>query len=450
MSEGAGFGTSEISKVGRLHRFYLYLGEKTPGLDTRNKDGYLRMKRKALLYTVVGAIAAILLFAGCASSPEAAQETAAETEAPETPPEEVEGAPLPEEAEGDEEVQAVTVIPLAGSFSPEHSEEIGFAVTPGAPGEPDSYELAILNEAGETVATVSGTGVPPEQLGWNGRVDGAVAEEGRYNARFTVIYEDGREESLTSRPFLIDMTAPDLSLSFGNTPFSPDGDRRNEEVIITLSDEDASPIVRWEFVIVSTEGERLATFNDESDLPRTARWNGRGRGGVIVEPATEYRVEAVATDEAGNSGRGERGFMTDIFVSPEGDRLRVDVPAIQFPPYSAEAMATSGETLEINRRVIEGVARALRQFPSYNILIQGHANLINYDDPEAARIEQQEVLLPLSRQRAEMVRRALIERGIEAGRLEIEAVGANQPAAPFDDPDARFRNRRVVFYLQRQ
>jgi outer membrane protein OmpA-like peptidoglycan-associated protein len=113
-------------------------------------------------------------------------------------------------------------------------------------------------------------------------------------------------------------------------------------------------------------------------------------------------------------------------------------------------MATSGETLELNRRVIEGVAAALSRFPSYNILIQGHANLINFDDPEAARIEQQEVLLPLSRRRAEMVRQALVQRGIQASRLEIEAVGANQPAAPFDDPDARHRNRRVVFYLDRR
>lgn len=398
--------------------------------------------------TVVALIILIaLLIAGCASSPESAPQdpsaTETQAEAGETPPE-------PEERSGDGEARAATVIPLRGSFSPEHADEIGFAVTPGAPGEPDSYELEILNQEGEAVAKVGGSGLPPEELGWDGRIEGEIAPEGRYNARFTVVYDDGREESLTSRPFLIDLTPPSLSLAFGNTPFSPDGDRRNEEVIITLSDEDASPIVSWEFVVVSTDGRRLATFNDESDLPRTARWNGRGRGGVIVEPATEYRVEAVATDEAGNVGTGERGFMTDIFVSPEGNRLRVDVPAIEFPPYSAEAMATSGETLELNRRVIEGVAAALSRFPSYNILIQGHANLINFDDPEAARIEQQEVLLPLSRRRAEMVRQALVQRGIQASRLEIEAVGANQPAAPFDDPDARHRNRRVVFYLDRR
>lgn len=405
----------------------------------------MQMSRTLFLLVIVG----VLLLSGCASAPESAPEEGEDTQA-QAGTEETEGASQAETPEREGEARAATVIPLRGSFSPEHSEEIGFALTPGAPGEPASYELAILNAEGEAVATISGSGVPPEEAGWDGRVDGAIAPEGRYNARLTVTYADGREESLTSRPFLLDLTPPVLSLAFGNTPFSPDGDRRNEEVIITLSDEDASPIVSWEFVVVSPEGEQLATFNAESDLPRTARWNGRGRGGVIVEPATEYRVRAVATDEAGNVGTGERGFMTDIFVTAEGDRLRVNVPAIQFPPYSAEAMATSGETLEINRRVIEGVARALSQFPSYNILIQGHANLINYDDPEAARVEQEEVLIPLSRRRAQMVRQALVERGIDRRRLETEAVGASQPAAPFDDPDARYRNRRVVFYLQRQ
>ena len=404
------------------------------------------MRKRTLIILVLG----VALFWGCASAPEQApQEGAVESSAPESTSEEVETTAAAESAPQEED-QAVTVIPLRGSFSPENSEAIDFAVSPGDLGEPEEYELTLLNADEESVARISGTGTPPEELSWDGLVDGEIAPEGRYRARFLVVYADGSEQEALSRPFLIDLTSPTLALSFSNTPFSPDGDRQNEEVIITLSDEDASPIVSWEFIVRDGDGTDLARFNDESDLPRTARWNGRGRGGIIVEPATEYRVFARAVDDAGNVGTTERGFMTDIFVTAEGDRLRVNVPAIQFPPYSAEAMATSGETLELNRRVIEGVAGALRQFPSYNILIQGHANQVNYEDPEAARLEQAQVLIPLSRSRAEMVRRALVERGIDRDRLEIEAVGASQPAAPFDDPNARHRNRRVVFYLQRR
>jgi outer membrane protein OmpA-like peptidoglycan-associated protein len=48
--------------------------------------------------------------------------------------------------------------------------------------------------------------------------------------------------------------------------------------------------------------------------------------------------------------------------------------------------------------------------------------------------------------RAEAVRRGLIDRGIDPGRLEVGGVGAADPLVPFDGTDL-LRNRRIELYL---
>jgi outer membrane protein OmpA-like peptidoglycan-associated protein len=71
-------------------------------------------------------------------------------------------------------------------------------------------------------------------------------------------------------------------------------------------------------------------------------------------------------------------------------------------------------------------------------------------DPEEARREQIEELLPLSTRRAERVMEALIDRGIERNRLNAEGVGGSQPLVAFDDAENRWKNRRVEFILEKK
>jgi outer membrane protein OmpA-like peptidoglycan-associated protein len=83
---------------------------------------------------------------------------------------------------------------------------------------------------------------------------------------------------------------------------------------------------------------------------------------------------------------------------------------------------------------IDAVAKLMRQQYRRRILIEGHTDNIG---SEAAN-EQ------LSLQRAEAVERALIDRGINAGRLHIRGLGESQPAHDNDTEEGRRNNRRVV------
>lgn len=99
---------------------------------------------------------------------------------------------------------------------------------------------------------------------------------------------------------------------------------------------------------------------------------------------------------------------------------------------------------ELNRDVVaasslvllDSVAATLKAHPELSrLVIEGHT-----DDLGPAAFNR-----TLSQRRAEAVRRALIERGIDAARLDAKGFGPDRPLTPNTDAAARERNRRVEF-----
>ncbi len=62
--------------------------------------------------------------------------------------------------------------------------------------------------------------------------------------------------------------------------------------------------------------------------------------------------------------------------------------------------------------------------------------------------EHEEVLLPLSEERAEVIMEALIDRGVDEDRLSAVGRGGSEPLVPHDDTENRWKNRRVEFELE--
>ena len=89
----------------------------------------------------------------------------------------------------------------------------------------------------------------------------------------------------------------------------------------------------------------------------------------------------------------------------------------------------------------------LRKYNTYFIRIEGHAVSVYWDDPERAKNEQENELVPLSKARAETVKQALVALGIDADRIQVEGIGGAKPVVAHGDIENRWKNRRVEFIL---
>jgi outer membrane protein OmpA-like peptidoglycan-associated protein len=87
---------------------------------------------------------------------------------------------------------------------------------------------------------------------------------------------------------------------------------------------------------------------------------------------------------------------------------------------------------------VERIARLLRQKPRALVTIEGHT-----DDIGSASYN-----LVLSKARAETVRNALIEKGVDRDRLDVLAMGEMSPVAYNLSEDGRAQNRRVEVIIR--
>ncbi|MBK1667770.1 peptidoglycan-associated lipoprotein [Rhodovibrio sodomensis] len=137
----------------------------------------------------------------------------------------------------------------------------------------------------------------------------------------------------------------------------------------------------------------------------------------------------------GGSGAGSGSVSSQNMAGPEpgtqehlvvnvGDRVFFGFDEYQL---SSEAQAT-----------VEKLAAWLKQHPSKQVTIEGHA------DERGTR----EYNLALGAQRANAVRDYLIVMGIDPNRVETVSFGEERPAVPGSNEDAWAQNRRAVFVVQ--
>ncbi len=84
------------------------------------------------------------------------------------------------------------------------------------------------------------------------------------------------------------------------------------------------------------------------------------------------------------------------------------------------------------------VATALLDGPAWRGRVQGHSDASTADNDAAAA---------LAAQRALGVRDALVQRGLPAAVLDVEAWGARAPLVANDTPEGRAQNRRIELWL---
>jgi flagellar hook assembly protein FlgD len=324
-----------------------------------------------------------------------------------------------------------------------------------------SWRFSLVDASGAEAASFSGAGADmPARLTWNGKNSAGGIVEGNYTGIFRVDYAKGDRVEAKTGTLAVDVTGPVVELALSPPYFSPDNDGVDDELSMSLAVKDASELAGWkleidEASIEETPGaapkERLFASWSGTGIPASLiTWDGKSTKGELVESATDYPLYLDVADIYGNKTRVKGIVAVDVLVIREGDRLKIKVPSIVFRANFADFVGLDPDTVAKNQKVIGRIAEILNKFKDYRIAIEGHANSIGkIYGYTAAKItdEEQKELVPLSTNRADLVRKMLVTAGVDARRLTVLGRGSSEPVVDFKDAVNRWKNRRVEFIL---
>lgn len=329
-------------------------------------------------------------------------------------------------------------------------EEISFNTIINRTEGLQSWFLELVDSRGTVQRRFEGQERIPKRIVWDGTNENGEYVEGSYTARFGASYRKGNEPRAQSLPFVLDRTAPETEVNLSPVPFSPDNDGVDDELNISIQVDEQSSVEDWTFTIYDPRGNVFKEFSGTGKPAETLIWDGRSDDGELVQSAMDYPYELTVTDELENTSVTEGEISVDVLVVREDGQLKIKISNINFQPNSAEFIQDDPEIAERNQFVLDRVAEILQKYRQYEITIEGHAVITKWYDEELAQQEQEEELLPLSRERAKRVLEALAERGVSRNRLNAVGVGGDDPLVPHSDLENRWKNRRVEFILEKE
>lgn len=343
----------------------------------------------------------------------------------------------------------VTVSPDLEQFSPEGDEDHRRLTIRQESSEALRWTGRIIPEDGEdSILSRTWDEELAGEFTWNGQTEsGESAASGHYRYVLSARDRAGNTARVESDPFLLDREAPALEVAIDPVPFNS-GAEEEKELRFTVDASDRTGIENWTITIRDPEGNRFARIEGQGEPEDTISWDGRSDRGDLPESLREYAATVTVTNTVGNRSSTERTIPIGLIVEIDdaGD-TRLRVTGIHFAPFEAEFIDLDDpEVVETNRKTLDTVAEFLAEFPDQDVRIEGHAVHIFFAE-ERARREQEEVLLPLSTDRAAAIRDALVERGIAEERLSTEGYGGSNPVVPHDDMENRWKNRRVEFVM---
>lgn len=227
--------------------------------------------------------------------------------------------------------------------------------------------------------------------------------------------------------------------------FTPDGDGDADEMIFKtkVKYDKGAEGKSWKLKITTDVGGKertLKTFKGIGVPPAKIVWKGEGDDGVSrIMSATDYKAIFTVEDSKGNVTTKEEDISSGILVKEDGKFYKIQVPSIEFDANKATFDTLDQKTKNRNEMILNMVAKSLKKYGKYKVIVQGHAN--NVTGTEEEEVNE---LIPLSSERAEVIKDILIQKGVKKENLTSEGKGGREPIA---SGDQSWRNRRVEFVL---
>ena len=122
---------------------------------------------------------------------------------------------------------------------------------------------------------------------------------------------------------------------------------------------------------------------------------------------------------------------------PEPEIEEVVIETIDFNAQDIQFEINSANLKRSSIEKLDNIVEIMKEFPTAEFTIYGYTDITGPDDFN----------LQLSKERAQAVKDYLVEKGINANRLEAGGFGEQNPIAPNDTPEGREKNRRVEIKL---
>ncbi len=142
---------------------------------------------------------------------------------------------------------------------------------------------------------------------------------------------------------------------------------------------------------------------------------------AVVEPAQQPQAAPVQTAAPDTDPAPQADVCADAFAEA------LDGTTINFARASAVIQKES-------RALLDKLASIAKRCKGYRLTVEGHTDLTG--SPAANRT--------LSKKRAEAVRWALIDRGIDMDHIAAEGFGASRPLENATNEEANAKNRRIA------
>jgi flagellar hook assembly protein FlgD len=347
---------------------------------------------------------------------------------------------------------SVSITPKRAGFSPNGDnamDAVELALTYGQPQAVRSWKVEIIgaDQAVKTYMGDSATLLP--SVSWDGKKsDGTLADEGSYTATLAVEYGTMfKAITVKSAPFVLDLSAPMGSITLSQPLFSPI--ESNPTLTITVdASSNVAKMAGWSMKIYDPAGNLFKSF--EGRWPNNkAVWDGKGISGLMVESAEDYTVTATVRDEFGNKSDIDSIIPVDILIEKTATGYRILSSRIFFKAFTADYVDVAANLASQNVFRLDQLAEKLKKFPGYKIKVMGHAVMINWANKAKGKVEQEKILIPLSKSRAEAIKQAIVDRGFDPAMVVTQGVGAADQLVPDSDLTNRWRNRKVAFYLDK-
>ncbi|MDC7219733.1 MAG: OmpA family protein [Spirochaetales bacterium] len=154
--------------------------------------------------------------------------------------------------------------------------------------------------------------------------EGNYLNEGIYTARLDATYQNGYSPLVSTPPFEVDTTNPEIAVSGSPLLFSPDGDGSRDEIVFSQS---SSEEQLWYGFILDEEGEKVKSYEWHGEVPASLSWNGLYENGKSVTGESSFTYYVETRDSAGNYGRSEDIAFTadtsnvELFLTLDRDSL---------------------------------------------------------------------------------------------------------------------------------